>query len=137
MSSLKDAAVNVLLTYESGDVETVISHRSPSCIHQILPLSIGRPAMTNDELRQYLGALLPAFRNPRFTIKDTVVDEVERKVTVWASSTAETDIGPYTNEYAFFLKFDADGKVEWVGEFVDSALSLPFVLRLREHLSKA
>jgi ketosteroid isomerase-like protein len=46
---------------------------------------------------------------------------------IHASSTAETDIGPYANEYALILKFTEDGKkVTNFDEFVDSAYTNEF-----------
>jgi ketosteroid isomerase-like protein len=42
-----------------------------------------------------------------------------------ASSTADTKIGPYANEYALFLTFTEDGKkVTRFEEFVDSGYSV-------------
>jgi hypothetical protein len=50
-----------------------------------------------------------------------------------ASSTAETPVGPYGNEYALVLKFSEDGsKVEKFEEFVDSGYSEKFFAKLAE-----
>jgi ketosteroid isomerase-like protein len=50
-----------------------------------------------------------------------------------ATSTAETDIGPYANEYAPILHFTDDGKkVTEVLEYVDSAYSAKFFVALAE-----
>lgn len=50
-----------------------------------------------------------------------------------ATSTAETDIGPYANEYALVLHFTDDGKkVTKFLEFVDSAYSMKFFAALAE-----
>lgn len=50
-----------------------------------------------------------------------------------ATSTADTDIGPYENEYALILQFAEDGrKVVKILEFVDSAYSMEFFERLAE-----
>jgi hypothetical protein len=50
-----------------------------------------------------------------------------------ASSTAETPVGPYSNEYALVLKFSEDGsKVEEFKEFVDSRYSDKFFAKLAE-----
>lgn len=50
-----------------------------------------------------------------------------------ATSTAETDIGPYANEYALVLHFTDDGKkVTKFLEYVDSAYSMKFFAELAE-----
>ena len=49
------------------------------------------------------------------------------------SSTAQTPVGEYANEYAFFLWFTDDGgEVVRVQEMVDSAYSSGFFAMLRE-----
>jgi ketosteroid isomerase-like protein len=49
-----------------------------------------------------------------------------------ATSTADTEIGNYTNEYALFLTFTRDGsKVVRIDEFVDSAYSAEFFAKLK------
>jgi ketosteroid isomerase-like protein len=48
-----------------------------------------------------------------------------------ATSTSETDIGPYANEYALILTFTEDGKkVTKFLEYVDSAYSMKFFAAL-------
>ena len=50
-----------------------------------------------------------------------------------ATSTADSDIGPYANEYALILHFTEDGKqVTKFLEFVDSAFSKMFFKELRD-----
>jgi hypothetical protein len=50
-----------------------------------------------------------------------------------ATSTAETDIGSYANEYALILNFSEDGKkVTKFLEYVDSAYSIKFFAALAE-----
>lgn len=64
-------------------------------------------------------------------MKEEIHDAVARKCIIHASSRAETDIGPYMNEYALILTFTEDGrKVTKFVEFVDSAYSEQFVSAL-------
>jgi len=50
-----------------------------------------------------------------------------------ASSTADTDIGPYGNEYALIMHFTDDGtKVTKFAEYVDSAYSINFFKAMAE-----
>jgi hypothetical protein len=53
------------------------------------------------------------------------------------TSTAETTIGPYANEYALILHFTEDRtKITKFFEFVDSAYSLKFFVKLAEEGGK-
>jgi ketosteroid isomerase-like protein len=58
-------------------------------------------------------------------------DAEAHKCVMHASSTANTGIGDYANEYALFLEFTDDGKkVVNIEEFVDSAYSTSFFAEL-------
>ncbi|KAK7448502.1 hypothetical protein VKT23_013763 [Stygiomarasmius scandens] len=135
--TLNATASALISAYNAWDLDAILSDswRSPSCIHQILPLSLGQPAMDNTFYRHYLRTFMSTFRNLTVTVKDTIVDEKQRRVLMWASSKAETDIGPYANEYALILKCDEDGRVVWVGEFLDSQYTIAFFIKLREHMA--
>jgi hypothetical protein len=67
------------------------------------------------------------------TVHTEVHDVEARTCMMHASSTSDTVIGPYGNEYALVLKFSEDGsKVEKFEEFVDSGYSEKFFVRLAE-----
>ena len=54
-----------------------------------------------------------------------------------ASSTAETDIGPYANEYVLVIEMGQDGKqAEKVVEWVDSGYAVTFMGRLRQEIER-
>jgi hypothetical protein len=54
-----------------------------------------------------------------------------------ATSTADTVIGPYINEYALILHFTEDRKqITKFFEYVDSAYSLKFFVKLAEEGAK-
>lgn len=89
--------------------------------------------MNNDEYATYFAPSLSIFRN--FTVKahETIVDEEARKVVMLASSTAETDIGPYNNRYVLVFKMGRDGReVENIIEWVDSEYAVKFFGQLRQ-----
>jgi len=90
--------------------------------------------MDNASHKQHLSTFMSAFHSFTVTVKDTIIDEKERKVSMWASSRAETDIGSYENEYTLILKCDEDGKVVWIGEFLDTQYTVAFFAKLREYL---
>lgn len=93
--------------------------------------------MDNAAFASYFGGIMPYFRNFTPVINDIFVDEKEHKAVVWAKSTAETDIGPYTNEYMLVFYMDESGeKVDKFLEFVDAGMSLTFFPKLREYIAE-
>ena len=65
------------------------------------------------------------------TVLKEVHDPEAHVCAIHASSTAETPIGHYANEYSLFLTFTDDGtKVKRFEEFVDSAYSGAFFAKL-------
>jgi hypothetical protein len=80
---------------------------------------------------------MPYFRNFKVTINDIFEDEKGNKVMVWAQSTADTDIGPYANEYmlAFYMNEKGD-KVDKFLEFVDVSNSLDFFPKLEKYIAE-
>ena len=55
---------------------------------------------------------------------------------MWATSSADTDLGMYETEYWLTLQMTEDGQeVERVWEWVDSGYSRDFLSRLRQHLT--
>lgn len=57
-------------------------------------------------------------------------DEGGRKVALYLTSRADTDIGEYLNQYVVLLHVGEAGEVDKVLEFVDSAYSVGFLGRL-------
>lgn len=52
---------------------------------------------------------------------DYTIDLSQRKTVCWSSLTATTPIGPYSNEYVWFLSFDESGtKITAITEFIDT-----------------
>ena len=79
--------------------------------------------------------LLSSFHSFTVTVHDTIVDEPARKVAMHASSSANTEVGPYANEYVLMMRMTEDGRlVERFDEFVDSRVSTEFMPRLREKI---
>lgn len=64
---------------------------------------------------------------------DPIIDVPARKVVIHLTSTAETDIGPYANEYIWILRFTEDGKeIDEIIEFADSAYTLEMLHKLTQ-----
>ncbi len=113
-----------------------MSFRAPNCIHYILPSSLNRPPLNNEQYAAYFGSIIPAFTGFHVTVHDTIVDEAAQKVLMHASSTATTVLGPYVNEYALILHMTEDGrKVEKFYEFVNSAYTGDYMPRLRDAIA--
>ena len=113
-----------------------MSFRAPNCIQYILPSSLNRPPLNNEQYAAYFVPIMPAFQNFHVTVHDTIVDEAARKVVLRASSMATTALGPYNNEYTLILHMTEDGrKVEKFYEFVDSAYSADYMPRLRDAIA--
>lgn len=65
------------------------------------------------------------------TVLKEIHDAEAQTCAIHASSTAETPIGPYGNEYSLFLTFTDDGtKIKRFEEFVDSAYSGAYFAKL-------
>lgn len=138
----------VIDAYNTWDIEAILAYRSPDCQHRVLPASMNRAAKSNDEYRAYLDKIMPLYSN--FTVSVSIFKSNAVKITwaqvvvmeeihdarthtciIHASSTAQTKIGLYANEYALILTFTEDGtKVTKFDEFVDSAYSQQFVTAL-------
>ena len=132
-ATLLTTAQTVIQSYNAWDPTSILSYRAPHCEHQFLPTSLNQPPLNNAQYAAYFAPLMPHFRSFTVTVHDTVIDEVARKVVMRASSTAETDIGPYANEYVIVLRMTEDGRlVERFDEFNDSAFIRGFLPRLRE-----
>lgn len=135
-STLLETANAVIQAYNTWTVESVLSFRAPNCIQQILPLSLGRQPLNNEQYGAYFAPMMPAFKDFHLTVANTVVDEEARQVVMHASSTASTEIGEYKNEYILVLHMTEDvTQVELVEEFVDSKYGSEFMARLRAHLA--
>ena len=137
-ATLLSTAQTVIQAYNTWTPTSVLAFRAPHCEHQFLPNSLKQPCLNNAQYAAYFVPLMPHFRSFTVTVHDTVVDEVARKVVMRASSTAETDVGPYANEYMIVLRMTEDGRlVERFDEFNDSAFIVEFLPRLREKMGGA
>ncbi|KAF3029620.1 hypothetical protein E8E12_000985, partial [Didymella heteroderae] len=96
--------------YNAWDTDAILAYRAPDCQHQVLPSSMGRAAQSNDEYRTYLSAVMPQFSNFTVVVHSAVHDPETHSCVVHASSTVDTEIGQYANEYMLSLEFTEDGK---------------------------
>lgn len=83
--------------------------------------------MNNTAYKAWFEGNMPKYQDFALTVRDTIVDESARKVSMHVTSTAMTEMGEYANEYMMVLHMTEDGGlVERVLEFVDSEYSVRF-----------
>jgi hypothetical protein len=131
---LLQTASAFLVTYDDWSVPSILSLRSPSCVHHTLPVSLGVPSRSNAEYTKFIELQLSSFSEVRFRVIDddkTVVDVETGKVVMHVSCSATTAAGDYKNEYIFTLTMDKGGDlVDEIVEFIDSGYSKNFKERL-------
>ncbi|KAJ4390943.1 hypothetical protein N0V93_004542 [Gnomoniopsis smithogilvyi] len=137
MSKRRETAIEVMDAFKAWDIDRIIAYRAENCTQQVVPKSLDRPAMDNAAFRQYFGGIMPLFKNFTPTTHQLIEDEKANTVVIWCSSTADTVIGPYGNEYVLLLHFNETGdKVEKIVEYVDTEYSKSFFGRLRTYLEE-
>ena len=135
-STLLETANAAIEGFNTWTAESIMSYRAPNCIHQVLPLSLGRQPLNNEQYKAYFLPIMPAFKNFHVAVQSTVVDVEARQIAMHATSTATTELGEYNNDYVLVLRMTEDGtKVERFEEFVDSKYSVEYLPKLREHLA--
>ncbi|KAG4429039.1 hypothetical protein IFR05_015482 [Cadophora sp. M221] len=132
---LLQTASAFITSYNTWSIDTILSIRSPSCIHHTLPASLNVPSRTNAEYATFLEPMLPIFRGVEFAIinseKETVVDVAAGKVVLHCRNSADTDAGKYENEYVFILTMSEDGTLlDEIVEFIDAAYTVDFKRRI-------
>lgn len=131
--TLLSTAQEAIQGYNTWTLESILSFRAPTCLHYVLPSSLHRPPLNNEQYAALFHPIMPAFEGFHLTVHDSIVDEAARKVLKHASSSASTALGPYNNEYMLILHMTEDGrKVEKFYEFVDSAYSADYMRRLKD-----
>jgi len=93
--------------------------------------------MDNTAFEAWQKSIMHAFRNVEIKILEMIEDPESNKVAMWAKSSAETDIGPYTNEYMIVLHMNKEKtKIVRLREFADSAYANEFFPRLKKHFAE-
>lgn len=136
--TLVAVANEVIVAYNAWDPVAIQAYRTASCRHQVLPASLARPEMSNEEYAAFFGRLMSLFSGFRVTVHDVYADAEGGKVVIHAMSRGDTPIGEYANEYMLVLvvvevedgQGKKVGKVDRFLEFVDSHTSKDFLPRL-------
>ena len=130
-ATLLSTANEAIEGYNIWTTESIMSYRAPHCTHQVLPLSLGRQPLNNEQYLAYFTPMMALFKDFHVVVKNAVVDEEAKQVTMHATSSAMTAVGKYDNEYMLALRMTEDGtKVEKFDEFVDSKYSSEYFTAL-------
>ncbi|RFU31459.1 hypothetical protein B7463_g4851, partial [Scytalidium lignicola] len=125
--------------YNTWTIKAILSIRSPNCIHHVPPKSFsGSASYNNTEFAAFLKNVIPLFHNMRSEAvggeegKSFIVDVDRWKVVMHLRGYADSDIGPYENEYIFMLRMTESGDlVEEIVEFLDSGYAEAFFGKLQ------
>lgn len=139
MSPLRDQMLQTarlfISSFNEFTVDSVVAHRSPTCLHRLRPGTLNSPPKTNAEYSEWVRNLMAVMRGFKLHLQDghePAIDEVSRKVTLPLRSTCETDLGEYQNEYIWILTLNEEGTaIDDIIEFADSAYTLEWIQKLQ------
>ena len=141
LANMRATTESLVMAFDGPwSLEAALAPRAPECEHTVLPSSLGIPKRNNGEWTAYFkqieaigidGKVSPLLtpRCPRWPEVDhhkMIIDDYlavadERRAVCRSSVSATTPVGPYSNEYVWFLVFDETGqKIVSITEFFDS-----------------
>ena len=114
---LLSTAQEAIQSYNTWILESILSCRAPTCLHYILPSSLHRPPLNNDQFERF-----------HLTVHDNIVDEATRKILIYISSSTSTVLRPYNNKYILILYITEDKrKINRFYKFMNSAYSTNYI----------
>jgi hypothetical protein len=123
-SKERQTADAIVAAFNTMDVDTLISLRTPDCKRVFLPSSLEYTPQTNDEYRDRLSGMKTIFTSFHVTVDDVIEGTSENsdrnKIVMYVRARGDTPIGEYKNDYVWKMGFDESGEKvdEWV-EYVD------------------
>ena len=144
MSPLREQLLKLvddyIAAFNTNTPEGTIAVRSPDCKHHVLPIAAGHPVRNNEEYKAFIGPSFQFMKHFVLKLADgiaPIIDEVQRKATLYLTSTAETPVGPYSNEYVFTLRTnDAGTEIVEVVEFIDTAYTGDFMKKIMVYIAE-
>ncbi|ORY61752.1 uncharacterized protein BCR38DRAFT_476410 [Pseudomassariella vexata] len=125
-----------LTSFNKFTPESVVAHRSPKCIHRVVPSTIKAPPRNNAEiagLTEQLKSVMSSFRVEMVSKFEPIVDVAGRKVVLHLRSSSETIVGAYDNEYMWSLTMNETGtEIDEVLEFADSYCTFQWAAKLKD-----
>ncbi|KAI1385517.1 uncharacterized protein F4822DRAFT_346057 [Hypoxylon trugodes] len=114
--------------------ESVVRHRSPSCLHRECPATLKTPPQTNTDWVNFVNLMRPIVRTFHIGLvegEEPLIDDVSRKVAMHLKSRAETTAGLYENEYIWIFTVSEDGScIDDILEFADSLYTSEWIPKL-------
>ncbi|KAI9801710.1 MAG: hypothetical protein M1833_002392 [Piccolia ochrophora] len=111
-SALRRAADRWVAGYNAWTIPSITSHRASTCVHHMLPHSLGMPALDNEAYAGYLAGTLDNLWDVKFSVAEVMEDEAAHK--------------PVGGEGEGELEIDE------VWEFLDSGYTPAFMRKLKE-----
>lgn len=137
-SPLLQTAVSLIDGYNSWKMDAIMAPRAPDCTQKVYPARLNRPAMGNDEYRQYFMGVMDQFKDYHLEILEATEDLKRHTVVLHLQATAKTAIGDYANEFFVATRMKEDDRqIVEIKEFVDSGYSMDFFMKLRAHMASA
>lgn len=132
ISSQRKTAKILLQAFNTMNIPLIISLRSSICVREILPSTLNFTPQSNDKYESSLSSLIPIFSNFSLTCHEFVEDLPARKIVMYLRARADTKAGEYRNEYVWFLRFDEEGLIDEMKEYVDTVMYRDFWPKLKE-----
>lgn len=133
-SKERETANAIVQAFNSADINTLISLRTPTCMRVFQPSALKFASQTNEQYRASLQAILQVFSSFTITVTDVIegvseypapTDEQDgfvqkKKIIMYVNARGDTPIGEYVNQYVWKMGFEEGGERvnEWE-EYVD------------------
>lgn len=129
----RQMADKLVAAFNSMDVPTIMSLRSPTCMRHLLPKSMGLSSQDNATYEKSLRSLTTVFHNFHLDVQELIEDVAARKIVMLLTARGDTAAGEYLNEYWWMLEFDEKGEtIVEAKEFVDTLKQRDFWPKLQE-----
>ncbi|KAK0729555.1 hypothetical protein B0H67DRAFT_638157 [Lasiosphaeris hirsuta] len=144
MPSPADAQVatldKFLAAWQKGSAAETIALWSDDFTQRLLPLSLGRPALTRAQASAALSMMMGKLTNWKTEIRQVVHDSARGSAAVYTTAVADTPLPGgevWNNEYGVFITFSHDGtKITKIEEMIDTAFFGEFFPKFQRYLAE-
>ncbi|KAF1842303.1 uncharacterized protein K460DRAFT_358930 [Cucurbitaria berberidis CBS 394.84] len=147
-SQERQTANTLVAAFNTMDIDTIISLRTPTCQRIFLPSSLHYNPQSNDAYRANLTGMKSIFTSFHITVNDIIEGTSEqtnsngavvqrKKIVMFVSARGDTPVGLYENEYVWKMGFEEGGArvSEWV-EYVDVGMTRDFYPLLKGEIGR-
>jgi hypothetical protein len=123
-SQERNTANAIVTAFNSMDIDTIISLRTPDCQRIFLPSSLNYAPQSNKTYRASLEAMKSVFTFFKISVDDIIegVSDTEvdprrggeykkKKIVMFVTAAGATTVGEYRNEYVWSIAFEEGGDV--------------------------